>query len=511
MSNTRRVMAIVFAAGFVGGFVLLPGTAIGAEVAEVEPNDAAGTATPLIYGDFGVGNIALGEFDYWVISNVGASDLIFVYVDTHLSTTGTDSRLNVYDNGAADLIEFDDSDGPGSGSVVAGALVATAGDLHYQVREDGFDSPITPYEIYQAVLSQLDTAAESEPNDTFGTATAITAGVMTADVDPVTYDYFSFEAAAGDSLVVIMDDEPNDDGILTDTDLAILDVDGATNLANGDDAGGRNGNAAGAVDAPAAGTYFVRVYDGGAGAGTNYRFTVLVNGVPVNGAGPLGACCFVDASCVPVLEEQCDVSGGDYQGWGSDCASTACPMPTGACCAADGSCTEKTEADCATAGGTYQGNTSTCVTHPCPQPTGACCAADGTCTENTEADCNTAGGTYQGDGAACDPNPCPQPVVACCFADGSCVEVPEADCNTAGGTPQGVGSTCATVTCDATGGDGGDGGDGSGDPPAGATGDDENCGAGAACAAPGGAVTMVMLATMGWMKATPRRRRRRDG
>ncbi|MBN2562635.1 MAG: pre-peptidase C-terminal domain-containing protein, partial [Phycisphaerae bacterium] len=397
MSIAGRVMAIVLAAGFVGGLVFLPGAAVGAQVAESGPNGTAATANALLYGDYGAAAITpVGDYDFWVVSNLAVGDLVFVYVDTQSSTTMWNSWLCVVDNDGTTLIESDLSDGPDSGSVVAGAVVATAGDVYYRVNESGDDQTITPYEIYQAVLNPTDTAAEAEPNDAVGTnATPISAGVMTAEVTGSDIDFFSFSAAGGDSMVVIMDDDPDDDHDLTDTELDILDTDGLTVLAGGDDDDAHNGNAAGAVDAPVTGTYFVRVSAGSSSADTDYRFTVLVNGVPVNGAGPLGACCFVGGGCTMLLEGDCTATGGNYQGWGSDCASTACPLPTGACCAADGSCTEVTEADCTAAGGTYQGNTSTCATHPCPQPTGACCAADGSCTDVTEAACTAAGGTYQ--------------------------------------------------------------------------------------------------------------------
>ena len=123
----------------------------------------------------------IGDVDTWVRSGAAVGDLIFAYVDTGRSTLLKDSFLSVLENDGT-LIESDNDDGPSSGSVVAGAIVPTAGQVFFEVREDGNNGEITPYELFQVIADPADTAAEAEPNDSPLQATPVTATVMTGDI-----------------------------------------------------------------------------------------------------------------------------------------------------------------------------------------------------------------------------------------------------------------------------------------------------------------------------------------
>ena len=282
MTLTRKTLYILIALAMVVTMMLasvMP--AVFAD--ESEPNDSAGTADALTPpSDADWGNIApAGDIDWWVMGGASINDLVFVYIDATGSTDSTDSVLNVTANDQTTLIEDDDDGGPGLSSVVAGAIVPQAGDVYFMIREFGVPDPITPYGIYAAVLDPAtDSVAETEPNDTAGTATPITLlRIVNASLpggDAV--DFFSFHASAGDVIAVSMDDDPNDDWNLFDSELDILGTDGTTVLAAGDD-GSNAGNAAGAVTIPADGTYYVRASDGGGGDGdTDYRF--VIHGLP---------------------------------------------------------------------------------------------------------------------------------------------------------------------------------------------------------------------------------------
>lgn len=253
---------------------------------ESEPNNSAGQADALTPPtDADTGDISgVGDIDYWVMDGASVGDLIFAYVDTSGSSSSLDSELNVFANDQTTGIEYDDDDGPPSGvwasSVVAGAIVPQAGNVYFGLNEWANDQLITPYGIYAAVLDPVtDSKNEVEPNNAWGTATPITPlkivnGDMTvggaADVD-----YFSFYASVGDVIAVSMDDDPDDDANLFDSELDILYTDGSTVLATGDNLLIHDGNAAGAVTIPASGTYYVRVSDGGEGStDTNYRFVI---------------------------------------------------------------------------------------------------------------------------------------------------------------------------------------------------------------------------------------------
>lgn len=74
-----------------------------------------------------------------------------------------------------------------------------------------------------------------------------------------------------------------------------------------------------------------------------------------------GACCKLDGTCEEMFQNDCEAVGGTYQGDGTDCADTQCPIPTGACCFSNGFCLELGESDCTSAGGNYLGHGTNCA------------------------------------------------------------------------------------------------------------------------------------------------------
>ena len=98
--------------------------------------------------------------------------------------------------------------------------------------------------------------------------------------------------------------------------------------------------------------------------------TAVINGDPSCpcGASPAdGACCYSDGTCLDLSEADCNASGGEYQGDGTNCAGVVCLAPA-ACCLSDGSCVTAFEAECLAQQGDYQGDGSVCDPNPCPQP-----------------------------------------------------------------------------------------------------------------------------------------------
>jgi len=254
---------------------------------EVEPNDDPSIATSISWGYYGSGEISpVGDIDWWGTGWQKSSqlvDLVFAYCDTSLSSN-RDSQLNVYtyDWVNLTLVEFDDDDGPDLSSCVAGAVVPQGSTVLYRLNDYQDNGEIAPYDLHQ-LLSIDQGNPETEPNNDSGTANSMDIMLFQSGSLPAgdLFDWFIFTANAGDLLVVIMDDDPDDDGNVLDTDLTIIAGDGSTILAEGDNGIG-DGNCAGAVVAPAGGVYFVRVADGGFGGGDiDYRFVVLINGVLV--------------------------------------------------------------------------------------------------------------------------------------------------------------------------------------------------------------------------------------
>ena len=181
-----------------------------------------------------------GDFDFWT-APAQANDLLFAFVDTQNSGGSVDSTLTVFDTDGQTILEFDDDDGPGGTSVVAGAQVSQDGDASFKVQGFGA-ATLTPYELYTRVVDPTDFQTEGN-NDTPATADPITASLVIGDFSAADDDYFSFSAAEGDRIVVMVDQDPNDDGMRTDVHLDIIDTDTATILASGDDVS-FNGDAA---------------------------------------------------------------------------------------------------------------------------------------------------------------------------------------------------------------------------------------------------------------------------
>ncbi len=313
--------------GFVCGLIPIATGCTGFnQIGETEGNNTTATASLLRQHEYGFGDInPAADVDVWRAPRAPAGHLIFAYVDTFASPAmQRDSVLRVLSNVGTE-IEVDDDDGPPPGlmnsSAVAGANVPASGDVFYEVTEKDNNGTITDYRIYQAIVDPAQTSNESEPNNTAMTADAITAPLVIGNLfmDPV--DYFKFQANQGDRIVVIMDDDPDNNGMPTGTGLVILDTDGMTTLANGagDDLISANGNAAGAAVASAPGTYFVRVAFGG--GETNYRFVLLVNGVAYSDRDADGFADHLD-NC-PTIPNPTQTDTDDDR-FGDEC--DACPM-----------------------------------------------------------------------------------------------------------------------------------------------------------------------------------------
>lgn len=170
---------------------------------------------------------------------------------------------------------------------------------------------------------------------------------------------------------------------------------------------------------------------------------------PVDGCGE-GACCLASVeeggNCGgPVNPFDCELSRGRYQGHGTDCATTTCPLFGGGCCCGGFSCFVTTVEECDLFGCAFLGEGVACgATGECPG-TGACCV-DGACTETNGFDCIQSGGAYSGEGTTCDTNPCVSDSIgACCYVISRstfCSEIDDPSCQEKGGHFRGVGTRC---------------------------------------------------------------------
>lgn len=256
------------------------------EISEREPNDEAATASMLRVGESGRGNgTDTGHVDFWHVPHVRAGELIFAWVDTQLSPVVNDvnpaSRLFVIGADGATL-GFNDDDGPKRGSVIAGTAAQVAGDVFLRVEAIGEPELLVDYRLHVAVVDPANTAQETEPNDTPADARFMTAAIMAGNVRRTEQDLFQVHVRQNERVDVILDADPNRNGLPTPLFLRILAADGATILASGDinavsTALDNAAHAAGTVVAPANGPLFVQVRGFSDEFDSDYRLVVLVN------------------------------------------------------------------------------------------------------------------------------------------------------------------------------------------------------------------------------------------
>ncbi|HWL92521.1 MAG TPA: thrombospondin type 3 repeat-containing protein [Phycisphaerae bacterium] len=295
---------------------------VGCLVDEQEPNGTFATANVLAQGNFGRGSVdPVGDVDFWRTPDTDVGDLIFAFVDAGESEESADSFLRIFADDEAEFVAENDDDGPPAGdessSAVAGAAVEQSGNVFYRVTESGDDDTITTYFLQQAVLDPDDSVEESEPNGDAVRANTITAPLVTGALGLNDTDLFRFRATDTVRIAVIMDDDPDGDGDPTDTQLSILDTDGETVLATGDNDEAAVANAAGTVTALNDGTYFVRVTRGDVGlVAGEYRFVLLLEGVPYVDS---------DADNVPDPADNCPaVSNSSQEDSDDDAIGDAC-------------------------------------------------------------------------------------------------------------------------------------------------------------------------------------------
>ncbi len=280
-----------------------------AATAEVEANDTAATANPLVAGAGQVGLRsgaigAAGDADYYAVT-AAVGSIVYVNVDADPERDGTGTDLVVEVRNPADglLLQIDSSiTGSLANPAAEGAnfAIATAGTYFVRVRHFSATGTGT----YHIMASSCDLACvqtptitnEAEPNNTSATSTALNVtaqpvAIAAAAINPGNdVDFYTFTAPAGSRAWIETDTGGTQNAGATsrDTVIDLLAADGTTVIENDDDDGTGNGGD-GTVETGLAsmiggrtlttgGTYFIRVRAFSATAIVNpYRLFVAVS------------------------------------------------------------------------------------------------------------------------------------------------------------------------------------------------------------------------------------------
>jgi subtilisin-like proprotein convertase family protein len=161
----------------------------------------------------------------------------------------------------------------GVASAVAGAAVTQNGSVYFKVNASA--GTVDEYCLYQAIVDPATAISETEANNKFSQADAMTVntlvrGDFSAGDDDV--DFYKFSAISGERLALVLDNDPDKDSSYSNTRITLYGPDGselASNVSFSD------GSATAAVEANQTGIYYVSVADNGYGDDNDYQFVVV--------------------------------------------------------------------------------------------------------------------------------------------------------------------------------------------------------------------------------------------
>lgn len=290
LSMTKRAVGLlglslagVVACAAEGGLLSSFGFAVG-PLEEAEPNDAFASATPLTSPAwvtaplFPTGDVDVYSFD------ANAGDLVFAALGTSGAngTANGDSVLEVLGTDGSTVLEADDNDGSfnDTSSSIAGTPLAAAGTYFLRVRAVAGDEQLRPYDLFFQ-LRPGTVSAEAEPNNDRAAANPLTNGLVTGAItNDGDSDVFSFPLAAGDTVFVSLDADPERNGTTWNPRMALL-LPNEPRLAVNDANTTSPNSEALFFTVEQAGTYYVGVdTDIGAALSATYRLSVTVFPAP---------------------------------------------------------------------------------------------------------------------------------------------------------------------------------------------------------------------------------------
>lgn len=263
---------------------VLDGIELDAAIApESESNDSIATANALALAPDGSarvqGRITSGDQDFFsLVAQPG--DRLYATAVTSASFSSFDSVLTVFAADGTTVVEMDDDNGSfgAQSSVVAGTLLAAGGTYYIDVRSNGA-TQVRPYVLY-VHLRRDAPVVETEPNDVVPQAVPNGASVQGTVSSASDDDLYSVTLAEGETFVMMVDADPERDGV--ETTLGTTMGPFAGQLLVVDDAGGTGPDAeALAFTAVASGTYTFGVLGGPAAGSGTYRLSTSIFPAPV--------------------------------------------------------------------------------------------------------------------------------------------------------------------------------------------------------------------------------------
>ena len=201
-------------------------------VREIENNDKPSLAAPLacpVEGSIG----SRGDVDFFSLGTPEPLARVFALLDgAGASSSDFDLRVTT----ATDTLEYDDGNngvqfGDLSANVAGTRVPAAPGPVYLRVNLRSDSTMAEPYRLY-AVVQPPDASAtpEQEPNDTIAQANMLGGDYRRGTLASLSdVDLFGFCAAAGEMIVLGLDEDPGYNGSPIGASLALLDSAG-TNL-----------------------------------------------------------------------------------------------------------------------------------------------------------------------------------------------------------------------------------------------------------------------------------------
>ena len=277
---------------------------------EIEPNGTAATATPIAGNAVARGTVfPAADVDFYSFQ-AAAGDKVYAAIQSLFDASGSgNSTLELIAPDGTTVLETDLDDGSfgATSSSIAGTVLAGAG-THYLRVIHATGATLRPYFLHVRIQSGVSTP-EIEPNNTTATATPLPAngwvsGSIVA-VSPGESDFYSLTLAAGDTVHLSLDMNPERDAGVWNGRLG-LGIFGSPPTGNNQILVVNDANAGATPNSEAffftvrnAGTYFVYV-DSIVAAGLGPTATYELSATVRPAAPEVGTCTTYTSTNVPV-------------------------------------------------------------------------------------------------------------------------------------------------------------------------------------------------------------------